>query len=241
MDGLALGDEHLLPAGEVDVDRGPLDDGIGHLAGQSALEDQLVEALFVGFTGHLRAGHVGGADGLVCFLCAGVLGFERAQFVVLLAVGADDVVAGAVKGDVGQVGGIRPHVGDASGFVEALGDLHGAGNAEAQFPSGFLLECRGGERGRGLPLRGLAFDAVGLEVGAVGGLQDGLCRIRVADALVEFGLEGLTCSGELGRYLIVTLRLEGEDLAFPVHDQPDRHALDTTGREGGADLLPQDR
>ena len=174
-------------------------------------------------------------------LGAGVLGLKDAALVVVLPVARGDVGLGGVEGEVGQVGRVRSHVGDAAGLVQPLGDLHGAGHREAQLPRGLLLEGGGGKRSRGLALGRLAFHAVGLEGGAVGGLQDLGGDLGGVEALVEVGLEALATCGQLGRDLVVTLGLEGEDLPFALHDKADGDALDPAGGQRGSDLFPEDR
>ena len=241
LDGFAFGDEHLLSARQVNVDRGLLDDGVGHLARQGALEDEFVQPALVALALQGGGGHVGRADGLVGLLGAGVLGLEDAALVVVLSVARSDVGLGGVEGEVGQVGRVRSHVGDAASLVQSLGNLHGAGHREAEFPGGLLLEGGGGERRGRLALGRLALDTVGFEGGAVGGLQDLFGDLGGVEALVEVGLEALAICGELGRDLVVALRLEGEDLPFALHDEADGDALDPAGRQRGADLLPQDR
>ena len=225
----------------MDVDGGLLDDGVGHLAGQGALENELVQPALVALALKGGGGHVGRADGLVGLLGAGVLGLEDAALVVVLAVARGDVGLGGVEGEVGQVGGVRSHVGDAAGLIQPLGDLHGAGDREAELPGGLLLEGGGGERSRRLALGRLALHAVGLEGGAVGGLEDGRGELGGVEALVEVGLEALATGRQLGGDLVVALGLEGENLPLALHDEADGDALDPAGGQRGPDLLPEDR
>ena len=127
--------------------------GVGHLRGDRALPDQLVEGPLVGaqLPGHLvgRAEAVaGGADGLVRLL--GVLDLlVVAPGLVGHVVGPVQLgrlAAGGGDGGLRQRGAVGPHVGDVAVLVQALGRRHGALGGEAQLAPRLLLEGRGHER-----------------------------------------------------------------------------------------------
>ena len=65
---LTLSHKCLVAIAQFDVHGGLLDLGIGHLAGDGALPDQVVEALLLTCTLNLRLVHIGGTDGLVSLL-----------------------------------------------------------------------------------------------------------------------------------------------------------------------------
>ena len=122
---LAGGAKADLAVGRADLDDGALEPGGGHLAGEGALPDQVVELALVVF-GHPRLvgrqHHVGRPDAFVRFL--------RVLGLVLVHPGAVRQVLGAELGldrvarghhRLGRhVDAVGPHVGDEPGLVEPL-------------------------------------------------------------------------------------------------------------------------
>ena len=148
----------------------------GHLAGDGTAPDEVVEAelLVVELAAELAGGErdVGGADGLVGFLCRLVGGLVEVGLVgeVVLAELVADVAAEGVEGLAREVGRVGPHVGDEAGLaagalevdalVELLGDAHGAAEVEAQAGGGLLLQSGGDEGGAGATGGALGLDSV---------------------------------------------------------------------------------
>ena len=94
---LGVGGAEQMGAG-VDVDGQTVVDGVGHLAGQEAAPDQLVEPVLLlrqALAHQLRGQfHVGGADGLVGILCVG-LGLKAAglgRIIVCAVAGHDELL-----------------------------------------------------------------------------------------------------------------------------------------------------
>ena len=166
--------------------------GVGHLRGDGALPDQVVEGevLAAQLTGHLggRAEPVtGGADRLVRLL--GVLDLllvvPRGVGHVLGAVHLARLGAGGGQRGLRQRGAVGSHVGDVAVLVEPLGDPHRVAAVEPQLARGLLLQGARRERrarAAGVGLLGDVGD------GDVGGAQ------RVRDA----GRGGLVERGRLG-------------------------------------------
>ena len=121
----------VLAAGRTEADRHRLARGVGHLRGDGALPDQLVDLGLGG--GHLpgdvfgRAERIAGrADRLVGLL--GVLDLLRVLAgrvrQVLLTEAAADLRAGGPQRGLRQRRAVGPHVGDVPVLVEALRRLH---------------------------------------------------------------------------------------------------------------------
>ena len=140
----------LVPA-EPDRDAGA--DGVGHLRGERALPDQLVQPELV--RGQLVGDRAGGAedvagrpDRLVRLL--GVLDLAdvtaRLRRHVLVAVELAGLLAGRGERGLGQVGRVGPHVGDVAVLVQPLRGAHRALDREPQLAAGLLLQRAGHER-----------------------------------------------------------------------------------------------
>ena len=136
------------PDGELHIGEG--DDRIGHLRGDRALPDEVVEAGLVAREPQfLGGGHAGAGrpDGLVRLLGSLGLGVE------LLGLGREILVAVAVH-DGGtnrtdrllrEVGRVGTHVGDVTVLVELLRGRHRARRRHAELAVGLLLHRAGGE------------------------------------------------------------------------------------------------
>ena len=168
------------------IDRGAFEFGQFHLACDRARPNEFVEPPLIRLETCRdvlwQAGKVGRADRFMRFL--GILGLHRifarrlrdifrAEFL------ADDAARAAdrLRREVDAVGahiGDEPHrlAADFGAFIEPLGKLHGARGCKAQLARGLLLQRRGGERRRRMPLRGLRLDAGHREFGGFkGGLE----------------------------------------------------------------------
>ena len=248
-----------------DIDRGAFQAGIGHLAGNGALPDQLVELVLL-VAQHAaqafgQAAHIGGTDRFMRFLGVFGLGLVGTRLFGH-EFGAEfraDHPAGGIDGLPGQGDAIGPHIGDqprgfaadVDALIQALGDVHGHLGAEAQLARGFLLQCRSGE-GR---LRA-ALDRFGRNLcnavilplqdlhGGFGGLAGG-----EGEFLDPFPVKAHK-TGRQRRPLLrlefaadrpVFARLEGLDLEFAFADQAQRHRLHPPGRTRTGQLAPQYR
>ncbi len=170
--------------------------GVGHLGGDRAPPDQLVDGQVLGrqLARHLLGGAepvAGRPDGLVGLL--GVLhlggvgaGLGRA---VLGPEPLLDLAAGGVDGGLRQRGGVGPHVGDVTPLVEPLGDPHGLGRREPQLAAGLLLVGGGDEGGGRAAAVGLGLPAGhgGRAVAEVVGQASGTGLVEVDDLVALQG------------------------------------------------------
>ena len=250
LDDLAGSDEvgdsanHLRRRVNKDVDRSLFNLGIGHLAGNGALPDKLVEAAFLYRALDRLLTHVGGTDGLVGLLRALRTGVVVAHLGVFGTVEARGLLLRGVDAEVGKVHGVGTHVGDASVLVEVLSHHHGLAHGVAQFAGGLLLQGTGGEGWGRRALHGLLLYRPHGEGGLltlfeellhlVDGLEaGGQCRAYLALRAVG------VLDGEDAAHVVVGLALEGLQLALTLNDETHGHALHATGREGRLNLAPQ--
>ena len=179
--------------GSGDVDGHAVVSGAGHLTGDEPAPDELVQLVLLrrqALAHGVRVQvHVGGTDGLVGVLSAG-LGLKGAGGlrIELGAVVVDDIGLGGLQRVVREPQGVGTHIGDETdraltgdvdALIELLGDGHGAAGGHVQLPAGLLLKGGGGEGGRRLALLLRPPDAgdhkgVGLDV-----LQDGVHLLLV--------------------------------------------------------------
>ena len=251
---LAGGAQADLLIGTFDLDRGAFEAGGGHLAGERALPDQVIELALVGVGNLDLAGvarHVGGPDALVRFLrvLGLVLVHARAVGDVFGAVAILDGIAGGVHGLGGHVDAVGPHVGDEAGLVEPLRRAHGLAGAHAELAAGLLLQGGGHEGGRGVARGGLGLDARDRQVAAGDGLHRqfglGLVGDVVAVELLagpadEAGLEFLAAGGgEEGFHGPVFAGLERLDLHLALDDEAETDRLHPAGRAGAGEFAPE--
>ena len=123
-----------------DVDHRLLQFSIGHLAGERALPDEIVEAFRVAVGAGIAHHHIRWADGFVRLLRAFALAGVAARLAVAGAVLGADLGLGRRDGAFAQVHRIGTHVGDVPLLVQPLGDAHGAIHAVAELAAGFLLQ-----------------------------------------------------------------------------------------------------
>ena len=237
-------------------------DGVGHLAGGEAAPDQPVEPVLLlaqVLAHHVGAEvHVGGADGLMGVLGAG-LGFEMPGLagVIVFAIVPDDISAGGGKGFLRKTEGVGTHVGNEAhaalaaelhAFIELLGDGHGAPGRHAQAAGGLLLQGGGNKGGCGRLLLLPTLDAFHSEGGLLRLANDGV-DLRLAFQLLLFialaeeaGVEagGRFPAIQAGIQQPILLAVEAADLLLPVHHHAGGHGLDPAGGQAGFDLAPQE-
>ena len=131
--------------------------GVGHLCGDGALPDQVVECVFLaGNRQGIGGPHfvASGANGLVGFLRAFGFGGVAPGLIaeVFVAVEFSDTLARGGDRLVAQIHRIGTHIGNVAVFVEGLGCAHRLLGSPAQLAVGLLLQCAGDERGRGRAL-----------------------------------------------------------------------------------------
>ena len=185
-----------LNAGE-HADRRRVAEGVGHLRGDRALPNQVVQRqlLLRQGTSHLarRAEVVaGGTDRLVRLLRALRGGAVQARRLGhgLGPVELGGLLAGGVNRLAGQGRGVGTHVGDVTGLVEGLGGAHRRGRVPVQLARRLLLEGRrreGGGRATAVGLAGHRVDDRGRGVLQRAGVGAGGGLVQVEDA----GLGGL--------------------------------------------------
>ena len=239
-----------LDAGE-HADRRRVAESVGHLRGNRALPDQVIQGqlLLRQGTGHLarRAEMVtGGTDRLVRLLRALRGGAVQARGLGhgLGPVELGSLLAGGVNRLAGQRRGVGTHVGDVTGLVEGLGGAHRRGRVPVQLARGLLLEGRRREGGGRAPTVGLTRHRVDdrgrgvrqrLRIGPRGGLVQvedaGLGRLRTQLTLlrkVGTGRDRVTVHGGNARAEGLARRRECR-VDRPVLGAHVRHAVALTG------------
>ena len=243
----ARGHKLLLAARYVHADRGLLQLGVGHLAGQGAFANQRIEALLLRCAFNLLAAHIRGADGLVGLLCP--LGV-RVVVATLVVVGSHllrNHRAASVEAEVGEIHRVRTHIGDKTCFVERLCHAHGHSHGEAQLAGGFLLERGGGEGWGGCALGGTLNHTFYDEIGLFARFEEVLGLLFCGKGAVERGLDLdriFTCAGgqfKEGRHLIGRFAHKLFNLALALHDEANGHTLHTACRETGTHAAPEYR
>ena len=139
-------------------------DGVIHLAGQGAFENQLIKLQFRrvqlrGQGGRQTEGVSGWANRLVGFLGTLGLGFIESGLCRHRVLAVTRSRQGTRRGNglLRQIHRVGTHIGDEAVFVQGLGGAHGVAGIHPQFARGFLLQRRSGERrGRATPI-GLGF------------------------------------------------------------------------------------
>ena len=113
-----------------------------------------------------------------------------------------------------------------------------------EFPGGFLLEGGGGEGGSRSPQPFLLFEGIHLEFRPYAVFQIFPGLGDVLEPGVQGGVHlnpgGRSCGMEDGGGAVVRFVLEGKDLPFPIHYEPEGHALHPSRAEFGLDLPPKD-
>ncbi len=182
-----------------------------HLAGERALEDQVVEPRMVARTGAIAA-EIGGADRLMRFLRVLGLGLVLARGFgeVMTRIALGNRLARFLDRAAIHLNAIGSHIGDRAVLVEALRNPHGVAGGEAQLARGFLLQRRGGERRRRIALHGPSFDRLDGEMPGF-----------------DLGLGGFGGTRIAERELVELLALQphqprGEGLAVLLHLRADR-------------------
>ena len=189
------------------------------------------------------------------FLSIAGLGLEGTTLrggVGLAKAGLDD--AGRLGHGLAREGDrIRAHVGDEAdlafvrrhAFVQALGGAHRSLRREPELAAGFLLQARGGERRRGVPVRLLGRDFRHNRMAGAKCRCVALGRSSVRDFRLlardpdQVRLEGRAVGREKRRLEgPVLARQEGADLALAVDNQPDGDGLHAPGRKSGPNLAP---
>ena len=175
----------------------------------------------------------------------------------LLAVTLGDKIPHIADGVVGDARGIGTHVGDETdraffahfdAFIQPLRQHHGALHAEAQLTRGFLLQRRRDERRHRVALLLAGADGFDDVIGAIERRDDRVRLFLVAD-FGAIGSDPEEARSEHGRLLGVQIDVDGPvflgderaDLAFALHDQPQRHGLHASGGKAAADFVPEQR
>ena len=260
VEGEEAGEEHDLaggaqgmPAGGVgQLGGGALQPRGGHLAGQRALPDQLVEPGMIARAGAVAA-EIGRADRLVRFLRVLRLGLVMARLVrdVAGVVAVGDRLARGRDRLRRHLDAVGPHVGDRAVLVEALRDPHRLAGGEAELARRLLLQGRGGEGRRRVAGERLGLDRDDARSGPPPppSSRPARCPRRRSSA----DRSSRHCSGPGGRAnsvpsassVAVTrpifLGAEQLDLALAIDDQAQRHRLDAAGRFRAGQLAPQHR
>ena len=185
-----------LNAGE-HANRRRVAEGVGHLRGDRALPDQVVQGQLLlrqGTRNLARRAEMiaGGTDRLVRLLSSLRRGAVQARGLShgLGPVELGGLLAGGVDRLAGQRRGVGTHVGDVTGLVEGLGGAHRRGRVPVQLARRLLLEGRrreGGGRAATVGLAGHRVDDRGRGVRQRAGVRAGRGLVQVEDT----GLGGL--------------------------------------------------
>ena len=245
LDHLAHGHELVRESSDANRNRRALQFGVGHLAGQGAFIDQVVQLhLLCAGTDRWRL-HVGGANSLVCLLRTLALGVVVAQVVVTFAILLGDGLARGRERHVAEVKRVGTHVGDEPRFIQSLSHHHGLRHGESQLAGRLLLQRRGGEGRRGRLLHRALCGVFDRErcLGILTRTKEGFGLVAILQLTVQFGLEQRLSVGQQERGHNAKRRLghEPRNLALPLHDQSHSHRLHTSGRQRRLDLAPQHR
>ena len=202
--------------------------GVGHLAGDSPLPDEVVEAFLRGSSLDFQVAHIGGPDGFVCLLGPFRLGVVVPYLGILRAEQLDDLFFRGVQGEGREVHRVGTHVGDQTGFVEPLGDGHRLADGETELAAGFLLQGGRGERRRRGTARFVLFDGGHMERGTDALFEEGAGFGLGVELAVEHGFDGaLRALREEGPFdAEIRGGFESGDLTLAVHDQAECHRLD---------------
>ncbi len=225
-----------------DVHHGLLQLGIGHLAGQGAFPDEVVELLPIAITAGVAHPHFGGADGFVRLLRAFAFGGESARLAVACTVlFANGLLCGA-DGQLAEVDAVGTHIGDVPLLVQTLCDAHRAVHAIAQLAAGFLLQRGSGEGCGGGSLGGLFLHSLHGKFRADAAFQEFHRFGPGGEPLRQIGLySGLASGEELRRDAEGALGVKADDLTLAVYDEAHGHALHTSCAEAGLHLAPEHR
>ena len=251
---LTGGTQHHLLVVRADIDRGALQPGTGHLAGQCALPDQIIKLALI-VLGHLQArgvaAHVGGADTFVRFL--GVFGFvfidARLARHIVLAVAFCDFATRGSHGLGGHVDTVGPHIGDQTGLIEALRRVHALLCTHAELAARFLLQGRSHERRRRITRSGFGLDRQHRHLAACNSLHrkfgcSGIGEAEFIELLAaqncQARLKRLTArGGEICTHRPVFLRVKRLDLHLTFDDQAQADRLHAPGRPRAGQFAPQ--
>ena len=256
---LAGGPQASLAVRCLDVDRGPVQPGGLHLAGDHPFPDQLVQPRQVALEPQAvrMPRQIGRPDRFVRFL--GVLDLGLVVSGLLGNIGraepvGDDLpgLGDALRADRQAVG---PHIGDQAArivdaLIQFLRRLHGALGGKAQLARGLLLQGRGGEGRRGTAFDRLLLDRPdrepagldGIARGAGHGLRGDVQPLHpLAGVFDQPGREGRAVSGQIGLDRPVFLGPERLDLHLAVDDDPQGDRLHPTRRPRTRQFAPQHR
>ena len=249
-------------AGGLDIRRDGVQNRLGHLAGDKAAPDQLVQLVLVAGQKALdvvrRQIDVGRTDRLVRVLRA-VLGLKDARLarIVRLAEAAEDIVSRRIRRFRRQTQGVGSHIGDQTGqavltqldaFIQLLRGGHRALWHHVQLARRLLLQGRGGKRRRRtLFLLALLDAADGKRLS--GDRLDDRHRLLLGlelDLSVRIAVEirgerPAVCGLQMGIQRPVFLRNKRADLLLAVDHHAGRDRLDASGGQTAPHLLPKER
>ena len=253
---LARGAQPHLPVRAEDVDRGAFHPRGGHLAGDGALPDQIIELALIGFRQaqlFRPCRHIGRADAFMRLLrvLGLVLVHARAVGNIGRPEAALDLVTGGHHGLGGHVDAVGAHVGDVPRLIQPLRGVHRGLGAHAVFAAGLLLQGRGHEGRIGIARGGLGLDTGDLQRARGDGRHrqfSGLGRGNVEFRQLpptqngQRRLELLPArGGENGLHRPVFLGAEGLDLHLALDDQAQADRLHAARRFCPRQFAPQHR
>ena len=142
----AGGDKMVFTAVDLNEHSGTFQLGIGHLAGDSTLPNQVIKTLFLRCAFDFAPTHVGGTDGFVRFLGTFGVRVVATTLMVVCSHQFGDDRPDRIEAKIGKVHRVGTHVGDQTRFVELLCNAHCGTYRETHLACGILLQGRGGER-----------------------------------------------------------------------------------------------
>ena len=160
---LASGAQGHLPICAAHIHRRAFQKGCGHLAGDGAFIDQVVDLALIRISDFQRLGaahHIGRADAFMRFLRVFRLVFIHPGAVgqVFFAKLGPDRIAGGHHRLGRHVDAVGAHIGDQARLIQALRRRHRHFRAHAVFTARLLLQCRGHERRGGVAGGGFRLD-----------------------------------------------------------------------------------
>ncbi len=239
-----------------DINRGAFHAGGGHLAGDGALPDQIIQAALVHLGGAQLFGsepHVGGADTFMRFLRVLGLVFVHARAVRQIGgpEAALDFIARSHHRLGCHVDAIGPHIGDVPRLVQTLCGVHALLGPHAELAAGLLLQRRCHEGRIGVAAGGFRLDRLHGQRARGDGLHRNFGGLGRGD--VELAQLFAAKNGQAGLIILTArgrkqgadgpefLRAKRLDLHLALDDQAQAHRLHAACRFRPRQLSPQHR
>ena len=168
--------------------------------------------------------------GFLCSLC--LAPFVAHLRIFLSVVLADELLRG-IEGEGREVGRVGTHICDESVLIELLGYVHCLADREPELACSLLLKGRSSEWGGWETVAFLLVYLADSELGANASCKEFLCGFHVREASVESSFYKCLLWSSFRMedcfHFIISLLVEGKNLSFSVHDEPESYRLYTSG------------